>query len=65
VGLHEPDPNVFKSGRNIPKTDVRLVRELNAYEILRRKKLVLTRPAFDALVNDPATLLPPGRADGD
>lgn len=64
VALHEPDLNVFKSGRNIPKTDVRLVRELNAYQILRRKKLVLTRPAFDALVNDPATLLPPGRADG-
>lgn len=65
MALQDRDENVFKSGRNIPKLEVRLVRELNAYEILRRKKLVLTRPAFEALVNDPVMLRPAGQADGD
>jgi len=63
IALLEPDGNVHKSGRNIPRTEIRLVRELNAYEILRRKKLVLSRPAFDALVNDPVTLRKSGSAD--
>ena len=56
VALNEPDDTVWLSGRNLPKTDVRLVRELNAYEILRRKKLVLSKPAFEFLVSDPVTL---------
>jgi large subunit ribosomal protein L4 len=63
LAMHQPDGNVFKSGRNIPKTDVRLVRELNAYDILRRRKLVLTRPAFDALVHDPPAIEPLGEAE--
>jgi large subunit ribosomal protein L4 len=49
------DPMVHKSGRNIPRTDLRPVQELNAYEILRRKKVVFTRPAFEAVLADPAT----------
>ncbi len=50
VALHEPDENVWKSARNIPKTEVRNVEQLNAYEILRRRKLMLTMPAFKAMV---------------
>ncbi|MCG3130024.1 MAG: 50S ribosomal protein L4 [Phycisphaerae bacterium] len=38
------------SGRNIPKTEVRPMLELNAYEILRRRKLVFTKPAFEAFL---------------
>ncbi|HUU85957.1 MAG TPA: 50S ribosomal protein L4 [Phycisphaerae bacterium] len=56
LALHQPDDNVVLSGRNLPKTDVRLVQDLNAYEILRRKKLILSRPAFEVLTNDPVTL---------
>lgn len=56
LALHAPDQNVYLSGRNMPKTDVRVIGELNAYEILRRRKLVMTRGAFDILVNDPMTL---------
>jgi large subunit ribosomal protein L4 len=41
---------VHRSGRNIPKTEVRVVEDLTAYEVLRRRKLVFTRPAFDRLV---------------
>ncbi len=44
----ELDRNVYLSGRNIPKADVRTVRDLNAYDVLRRKKLIFTRPAFEA-----------------
>lgn len=42
-------PDVYRSGRNIPRTRVLDVAELNAYEILRRKRLVFTRDAFAAL----------------
>lgn len=50
VALEEHSETIWKSGRNIPKTDICQVRELNAYDILRRRKLVVTRQAFDALL---------------
>ncbi len=56
LAMHEPDKNVYLSSRNIPKTDVRMVDELNAYEVLRRQKLIFTKPAFERLVCDPVTL---------
>lgn len=42
------DPVIFKSGRNIPRTEVIDVAELNAYAILARPKLIFTRDAFAA-----------------
>lgn len=56
VAMDKVDRTVYLSGRNLPKTDVRLLGEVNAYEVLRRRKLVMTRAALDALVNDPARL---------
>ncbi len=41
---------VYRASRNIPKTDVKPVSDLNAYEVLRREKLIFTRPAFEAFV---------------
>lgn len=58
VALEAPNPVVVKSGRNIPKTDVRLVHELNAYEILLRQKLVLTRGALEAVLANPQSYKP-------
>jgi len=55
VALESHDPAVFKSGRNIPRTDIRQVHELNAYEILRRKKVIFTRKALEAVVASPGT----------
>ncbi len=55
LALDAPNAVVFRSGRNIPDTDIRQVHELNAYEILRRRKLIFTRPAFDAVVANPQT----------
>ncbi len=50
VALEEHNDNVYRSGRNIPDTDIRVVDDLSAYDVLRRPKLVFTRPAFERLV---------------
>jgi large subunit ribosomal protein L4 len=46
----EVDRNVYLSTRNIPRVVVRPVGELNAYEVLRRRKLLFTKAAFEGLV---------------
>lgn len=40
------DRNVYKSGRNIPRTEITDVVMMNAYQILSRRKLIFTREAF-------------------
>lgn len=52
--LDRHDDTIHRSGRNIPKTDVKPIHDVNAYDVLRRKKFIMTRPAFDALVADPS-----------
>ena len=42
------DQNWYKSGRNIPRTRVMDVAELNAFDLLMRKRVVFTRDAFAA-----------------
>lgn len=49
LAVHEYDKNLYLSGRNIPRTEIRLARDLTAYEILRRKKVVFSRQAFEGL----------------
>lgn len=56
LALGQASEILYKSGRNLPKTEVRPVRELCAYEVLRRRKLVFTKSAFEALLADPVTL---------
>ena len=51
------DRSVYLSGRNVPDTDVRAVADLNAYEVLLRRKLIFTKSAFERLVHDPKRLL--------
>lgn len=41
------DVGVYKSGRNIPRTEITDVAGLNAYQILSRRKLIFTREAFE------------------
>lgn len=50
VAMHERNQNVYLSGRNVADTDLRLVDDLNAYDVLRRRKLIFTRPAFERVV---------------
>jgi large subunit ribosomal protein L4 len=40
------DQLVYKSGRNIPRTEITDVVALNAFQILSRRKLIFTRDAF-------------------
>jgi large subunit ribosomal protein L4 len=62
LALDQVNPIILKSGRNIPKTEIRRVAELNAYEILRRRKLLFSRPAFEAVLADPESYTPKAAA---
>lgn len=53
--LGGPNAVLLKSGRNIPKVEIRPAHELNAYELLRRKKVLFTRAGFEAVLADPET----------
>ena len=43
------DENVIKSMRNIPKMDVILSRNINAYEVIRAEILLFTKDALSSL----------------
>ncbi len=49
LALDQPNDAVYKSGRGLPRTEVRMFGELNAYDLLRRKKVVFTKAAFEAM----------------
>lgn len=51
LSIEQHDPLVWKSARNIPTLSVAPALELNAYELLRRKNLVLTKAALDRIRN--------------
>ncbi|MFQ5423042.1 MAG: 50S ribosomal protein L4 [Phycisphaerae bacterium] len=55
MALTSIDPNLLKSGRNIAGVGIKSVWEVNAYEILRHRKLIFTPESFKALVDDPMT----------
>jgi large subunit ribosomal protein L4 len=46
------DENVLKSCRNLPMTDLSVLSDLNAYSVLRRKQVVFTKAALEALVEE-------------
>ena len=43
------EPNVYLSARNIPGVQVMPCRELNTYQLLKHKRLLLTQDAFNVL----------------
>ncbi|MFN0137837.1 MAG: 50S ribosomal protein L4 [Phycisphaerae bacterium] len=45
------DQAIYKSGRNIPKTRIMDVAELNAWDLLQRKQVIFTKEAFAELRN--------------
>ncbi|MGL6094316.1 MAG: 50S ribosomal protein L4 [Fimbriiglobus sp.] len=49
VATAEYDPNVYKSGRNLEGVKVLPAAELNAYTVLKHKRLVLTKASLDVL----------------
>ena len=54
LATESSDRNVYLSGRNIPKTEIRAVAELNAHDVMRRRRLVFTRAAFERLAESRA-----------
>jgi len=44
------DESVRLAGRNIPRFEIMRAEDVNAYDILRNKNLILTKKAFDKLV---------------
>jgi large subunit ribosomal protein L4 len=51
---------LWLSARNLPRVAVAPVAELNAYEVLRTHRIVLTRGAFDRLLQERGAIRPSG-----
>lgn len=52
VAVAKHDPVVYKSVRNLAKTSVSPVSDLNAYSVLRPSKLVVTKAALELIRNN-------------
>lgn len=50
LAINEHDPVVWKSARNIAKVQVSPASDLNAYDILHQRQMVLTKAALDRLL---------------
>jgi len=50
VALEGHDKNLWKSLRNIPRTAMKAVVEINAYDLLRYHTLLITRTALEQLI---------------
>ena len=48
IATAEHEPNIYKSARNIGKVSVSRVSDLNAFEILRPHRVLMTRGAMDS-----------------
>ena len=55
LAVHERDEKLVRSSRNIPATEVRMLDDLTAYEVLRRRKLIFTKAAFERLASGSVT----------
>jgi large subunit ribosomal protein L4 len=49
IGTDSNQPTIYKSARNIPKVGILPAVQFNAYEVLKRKQLVLTKAALEQL----------------
>lgn len=47
--IESHDPNVWKSARNIPKLSVSPAADLNAYDVLHQKTILVTKGALDKI----------------
>jgi large subunit ribosomal protein L4 len=50
IATPDQDRNVYLSARNIKGVEVLPAMKLNAYEIIRRKRLLVSKPAFEAFL---------------
>lgn len=49
VALKDRDVSVWRAGRNIPGLDIRVLAEVNPYEVLRPRHVIFSREAFASL----------------
>lgn len=49
IVIDAPNAALARASRNIPEVIVRLAADINAYEVLRAKKLVISQPALEKL----------------
>ncbi|MBI3551940.1 MAG: 50S ribosomal protein L4 [Elusimicrobia bacterium] len=49
IVLDQPDQALARASRNIPDVEIKLAADLNAYVVLRCRKLVVTQPALEKL----------------
>ncbi len=64
LAMDREQRSVYLSGRNLAKTSVCPLGEVNAYDILRHRKFVMTRASFDLLDGNPlGSLRPEVRVD--
>ncbi len=49
IGLPQHDHNFFMSSRNLQRTLVRPLAQLNAYEVIKQRRLLFTKEALEAL----------------
>jgi large subunit ribosomal protein L4 len=54
IGTAGLNPTMYKSARNIRGVEVMPTTELNAYAVLRQKRLLLTKAALEELRKGPA-----------
>ncbi|MHC5110143.1 MAG: 50S ribosomal protein L4 [Planctomycetota bacterium] len=54
--IEDRNDNVYLSSRNLPRAQVRVVEEINAYEVLLGRKVIFTKEAFQRLCDDPVKL---------
>jgi large subunit ribosomal protein L4 len=64
VGIADPDPKVYKSGRNIYGVEVLPTAQFNTYAVLRPKRLLLTKAALEKLRKNEKPAPAAGGADG-
>ncbi|HMP08275.1 MAG TPA: 50S ribosomal protein L4, partial [Lacipirellulaceae bacterium] len=49
IGIPEPSDELHRAARNIAGVEIHPVTQFNTYSVLRRKRLLLTRAALEAL----------------
>jgi len=53
VTVARHDETIWKSGRNLPDTNITTVSQLNAWDVLRHRRLLFTKEAFLAFAENP------------
>lgn len=52
LAIEQPDDTILRSARNIDRTEIRLVSQLNAWDILRKRTLLMTRQGLEQLLGE-------------